>query len=482
MDEPTLKEKTAKGLFWGGLSNGVQQLLGVCVGIVLLIELTADEYGMVGMLTIFVVIASAIQESGFTAALINRKEFKEEDYNAVFWFNILVSTLMYVVLFFSAPLIASFFGEPDLIPLARVLFLCFLVGSLGIAHNAVLFKQLKVKERAKIDVFSTLVAGGVGIYMAVSGYSYWALAFQSLTHYTLGTVLRWYFSPWRPSFSFNFRPVKEMFGFSFKLLIAVIIGHIQANIFSVLLGKYNSKADVGFYSQGMKWSAMGQQVINGMVSSVTQPVFVEIKEQTERVRQVFRKMLRFISFVSFPVLWGIAFVGPEFITLINTEWLPCVPVLQIYCIWGAFAPLSVLYMQVIISRGHSSFYFIYSVFYAVIQIAVAVMTFSYGIYWMAFAVITVSFLFLFVLHIFLSRDIRLRLWEVVKDVSPYLVITFGIFAIVYWVTRGIESVFLRFCAKVILSVIGYCLVMWKSNSVIFRETVDMLLDKWKGKA
>lgn len=477
MNEPTLKEKTAKGLFWGGLSNGIQQLLSALIGIVLLMNLTPDDYGMIGLLAIFIAVANTIQESGFTAALVNRKQFREEDYNAVFWFNIAISITMYITLFFCAPFIADFFNEPDLIPLSRILFVCFLASSLGIAHNAVLFKQLKVKERAKAEIFATGIGGVIGIYLAVNGYGYWALAIQSLIYYTIGTLLRWYFSPWRPTLSFNFQPIREMFGFSIKLVISQVIAQIQANIFSILLGRFYTKVEVGFYSQGMKWAAMGQQVMNGMVSSVAQPIFVEIREQQEKVREAFRKILRFIAFVSFPTLWGIAFIGQEFIGLINEEWLPCVPILQIYCLWGAFMPLSVLYTQVIISRGHSSFYFIYSLIYAAIQIAVAVLTYTFGIYWMALSVVAVSFIFLLILHLFLSRDIQISLWEVFKDIIPYLTITLIVFVLVYWVTKGIETTSLRLFAKIMLSAVGYSLVMWGSGSVIFKESIGLLLNK-----
>ncbi|MCK9160785.1 MAG: oligosaccharide flippase family protein, partial [Bacteroidaceae bacterium] len=259
MAEQTLKEKTAKGLFWGGISNGVQQLLGVLIGIVLLKNLSPGDYGMIGMLAIFTGIASTIQESGFTAALTNRPTFKSEDYNSVFWFNVIVGSGIYVILFFSAPYIAKFYNQPDLVLLSRILFLSIVIGSLGIAHNAVLFRKLMVKQRAKIDIFSTAFSGIAGIYLAINGYGYWALAIQTLVYTSLGTICRWIFSPWKPIFKFNFTPVKEMFGFGTKMLISTIVAQIQINIFSVLLGKYYTKADVGYYSQGTKWTNMGIQ-------------------------------------------------------------------------------------------------------------------------------------------------------------------------------------------------------------------------------
>jgi O-antigen/teichoic acid export membrane protein len=471
--EPTLKEKTAKGLFWGGISNGVQQALGVVIGIILLKNLTPDDYGMVGMLAIFTAIANTLQESGFTAALTNR-EFNKNDYNAVFWFNIFVSCLIYVILFFSTPLIAKFFNQSDLIPLSRVVFLSFVASSLGIAHNAILFKKMMVKERAKIDIFSTAISGIAAIIMALKGYGYWALAFQIVVYTTIGSLLRWYFSPWKPSLSICFNPIKEMFGFSAKLMASSIITQIHANIFSVLLGKFYTRADVGYFSQGSKWSAMGSQFVTGMVNSIAQPIFVQVKNNKERQAAVFRKMIRFSVFISSPLLLGLAFVSRDFITLINTDWLPCVPILQVYCIWGVFAPLQILYSQMIITHGHSGFFFFSTIIYAIVQIGAAIVALSYSIYWMAFAICAVGFLFLSVWHWFVCKLIPVRLSEIIKDVFPYVCITLLLIGISHLLSNNLDIIFIRLFSKIIFVSILYVLIIWKTNSVIFKESINFI--------
>lgn len=473
--ESSLKEKTAKGLFWGGISKGIQQVLAVLIGVVLLNNLSPDDYGMVGLLAIFIAIANTLQESGFTAALTNRTEFRKEDYNAVFWFNVIISVVIYIILFFCAPLIAIFFNEPDLVLLARVLFLSFVTSSLGTAHNAVLFKKIMVKERAKIDIFSTLISGSAGIYLAIGGYGYWALAFQTLTYTLIGSLLRWYFSPWRPTFSFDFTPVKEMFGFSFKLMTSSIIIQIQANFFSVLIGKFYTKTDVGYFSQGVKWSSMGAEVISGMVNGIAQPVFVQVKNDPERQIQIFRKLLRFIAFVSFPSLLGIAFVSREFITLVNTEWLPCVPILQMYCLWAIIAPVCLLYSQIAISHNKSSFYFYQTILYAVLQIGAAVMVLPYGIYWIAFSNVLAAYIYLFIWHIYVSKLIPLRIIDVLKDITPYLIITISLITVTYFLTKNIEIVLLRFISKILTVSVLYILIMWKSNSRIFKESISFIV-------
>jgi O-antigen/teichoic acid export membrane protein len=480
--EPTLKEKTAKGLFWGGISNGIQQVLGVAIGILLLKYLTPGDYGMIGLLSIFLAIANTIQESGFTAALTNRTIFKEEDYNAVFWFSIIISCIIYIILYFSAPLIASFFDQPELILLSRFVFLSFIASSIGIAHNAILFRNLMVKEKAKIDIISIAVSGIVGVYLAINGYRYWALAWQTVCFASLGTILRWYFSPWKPVFSFTFKPIKEMFNFSVKLLFSQIIGHIQYHMFSILLGKYYAETtEVGYYSQGLKWSTMGSQVIVGMVNSVAQPTFFKIKNDKERQIQMFRKLVRFISFISFPLMFGIAFVCKEFILLINDAWLPCIPILQLYAIWGGFAGIYVLYAQFAISHGRSAFYFWHTLCYAIIQTGAVFIALPFGINWMAFAAVSVLFLFLLIWHIYISRFTSLRLVEVIKDILPYFGLTCIVFGIVYMITKSIQPTSLLFASKVILSVVLYLVFMKISNSTVFKESLIFLRENFMSK-
>ena len=315
MAEETLKDKTAKGLFWGGISTFFQQIIGMVFGIVIARILSPDDYGLVAMLAIFSAIANTIMDSGFTTALINKKTIRHEDYNAVFWFSAFCGIVIYMILFLAAPLIAQFYNKPVLLNLSRVLFLSFLISSFGIAHNAILFKKLKVKQRGIIDVAAVSISGGVGLIFALLGFAYWGLAIQLVSQCLVATLLRWCFSGWRPTLSFDLSPIKEMFGFSSKILFNNILGQVNMNIFSVLLGKFYTDTDTGYYSQGNKWMVLGNMTISNMIQGVAQPVLVEVADDKERQKKVFRKMLRFGAFISFPVLLGLAFVAKEFILL-----------------------------------------------------------------------------------------------------------------------------------------------------------------------
>ena len=248
-EEQSLKQKTAKGLFWGGLSSSIQQLLGLLFGIVLGRLLDRSDYGMIGMLAIFSAIASALQESGLVAALANREKVSDKDYNAVFWFSLSCGATLYVLLYFSAPLIADFYDTPELTSLARFSFLSFFIASFGIAPRAILFRNLKVKENTIISLSSLFVSGMVAIILAANGFAYWGIAIQTMVFVLIGTMLNWYFAHWKPSFRIDFSPIKEMFGFSSKMLITQIFIIINQNLFSVLLGKFYTKQEVGDFSR-----------------------------------------------------------------------------------------------------------------------------------------------------------------------------------------------------------------------------------------
>lgn len=471
----TLKDKTAKGLFWGGISTVSQQVLNLFFGIFLARILNAEDYGMVGMLAIFSAIASSIQESGFTAALTNKRDATHQDYNAVFWFSTLTGSTLYIILFFCAPLIGRFFHTPQLIPLARFLFLGFLIASTGIAHNAILFKNLKVKEKAKIDITALIVSGTAGVLMALNGLSYWGIAAQSVLYISSITVLRWHFSPWRPTFNFNFAPIREMLPFSIKLFLTNIVNQVNANIFSVLLGRFYSKSDVGYYAQGNKWMIMGQSVVYGMVANVAQPIFSQINDDPERQIRVFRKIFRFTVCIALPAMTGLAFIAQEFITLaIGAKWLPAVPILQILCLAGFSWILINLYSQVAISKGRSNLYFWCNLLFGAAQILIAFFMLRWGILRMVFANALGYVLLLVVWQCILKRLIGLRHREVLRDLLPYLVINFMVFLVAYLLTAPIESEVLSLVCKVLLVVIFYIGALWKFNSVVFKEIVTHL--------
>lgn len=480
MAEQSLKEKTAKGLFWGGLNNGAQQIINLVFGIFLARILSPGDYGLVGMLAVFTSMAALMQDSGFTAALINKKEFRHEDYNAVFWFSTGVGCSLYIILFFASPLIADFFHQPVLKDLSRVMFLWFLFGCTGTVHSAILQKRLMVKERAQIDIISLSIACTAGLIMALNGFAYWGLALQTVLHSFIGTLLKWYYSPWRPTFNIDFKPLREMFPFSAKILFTGIFTLINNNIFSILLGRFYTKQEVGYYSQGNKWMYMGYSLIWNMINSVSQPVLAEVATDIERQKSIFRKMIRFVSFTSFPLMFGLALIAPELIPIaVSDKWLPSVPVLQILCIWGAFTPLSNLYSSMFISRGKSNIYLICTMTLGIVQLITIFFTTPYGLHTMLIAFVTINIGWLFVWQYFAWRYIEIRLKDVLfKDILPFLLTTVSVLVVTYFITSYVDNCYLRLGLKIVIAASIYLFVMHYSKSVIFKEAINFFLNRF----
>ena len=478
MTEASLKEKTAKGLFWGGIGNGAMQLLNLVFGIFLARVLSTTDYGMVAVLTIFSAMAGIFSESGFILALVNKKEVKHEEYNSVFWFNISIGASLYLILFLCAPFIADFYHTPELTRLARFQFLSFFIGSFGTAPTAYFFRNLMVKERSQIQIAAILISGITGVSCAYHGWGYWGIAVQTVVYVSTNTILLWIFSPWRPTFSFRFHPLLELLPFSSKLLFTSLFTHINNNIFSALLGRFYTIQQAGYYSQGSKWTTMGYSTIFGMINSVGQPVFREASEDRQRLQNIFRKLMRFTAFVSFPAMLGLAIVSQELIVISITEkWLPCVPVMQILCVWGAFMPISTLYSNLMNSIGRPNVYMWNTIALGIFQLLCVWGSYPYGLNIMLIVYTAANIFWLLIWHYFAHKHIGISLLNTLKDIAPYLIISVAVMTFTYWVAGYVKNIYLSLLAKIALAASLYIFLMWSLKSTVFRESLQYLFKK-----
>ena len=475
-----LKHTVAKGFLWGGMSNAICQCLSLFFGIFLARILTPDDYGPIGMLAIFSAIAGSLQDSGFVAAIANRKEVGFDDYNAVFWFNILVSMSMYGVLYASAPLIAEFFNQPVLVDLSRYSFLGFVISSFGIAPSAYLFRELKVKQKSIALMLSITATGIVGIIMALNGYSYWGIATHSIVYVLVRTIVCWYFTPWRPSFKVNFAPLKYLFAFSYRLLITNVFQRFNWNIFSFILGKFYSRVDVGNYTKSAEWFNMGGEVVNGMVNAVAQPVLAKIASDNERRLRVFRKMMRFTAFVAFPLMLGMSLVAKELITVVITEkWLESAKMLQILAVWGAFMPLQSMFTNLLVSGGRSRIFMWCTIVQGLLTLGLLLAMSHFGIKPMLVAYCIFNALWLFVWLFFAQREISLKLSMFLRDVVPYMLLATFVMVATYFITRSIADIYMLLLAKVAVAATMYISLAFMMRSEELGEIVTFLFKRKK---
>ena len=488
----SLKDKTARGLFWGGMNNGVQQLLGLAFGIILGRLLDPSDYGMTAMLAVFSVIANELQSSGFKTGLINLREPRHEDYNAVFWFNVAAGALIYAVLFLAAPLIARFYGNPALIPLSRYVFLGFVFSSFGMAQSAYLTKQMQIKQIAKCGMTATLTSSLVSVAMAAMGFGYWALATQYLMYIAVNTLLLWCFSAWRPTLSpltSHLSPLKRLFPFSFRIMLSAIFTQLNANIMNLLLGRFYGEANTGHYNQAYQWSSKCFLLVGNMLKQVDQTVLVGLREERERQLAVLRKMVRFTAFVSFPLLFGLAIVSHEFIMLaIGEKWAFAASLLPLLCLCGAFMPLSTLLTDSVISQHRSDIYLWSTIALGVLQIALMVGLWRQGIMVMVVAYTLLNIAWMFVWHFFVRRLMGYRLTDFLKDILPFALAAAFVMGLTWLITYQFTVYSLRFTddyfmlwilliSRVVMAMLLYYGVMRIAGAVILKEVIAFIKKK-----
>lgn len=477
MSETSLKDKAAKGFLWAAVNNGATQLVGALFGLLLSRILDKGDYGLINMILVFSAIATALQDSGFVIALINKKDATHRDYNSVFWFNIGVSACIYVLLFLCAPLIADYFNEPILTKLSRYFFLCFFIASFSIVPRSILLKQLKQKELAVMGLGALIISNTVGLVMALSGMAFWSLATQTILFNLCISILSWYFSGWRPSLNISMQPVREMFGFSSKMLVTYIFNNINNNIFSFVFGKIYTKNEVGTYSQANKWNLMGANTIVGMVQGVAQPTFVQVIDDHERLCRAFSKMLRLTCFIAFPAMFGMALVAKEFIIIAVTDkWIESAELMQILCVGGAFLPIATLYFNMILSKGKSNIY-MWNVIIQGCTILASILTVHYlggTMRHMVLSYVCIIILWVAIWHFFVWREIRFSCLQALKDILPFMLIAAATMLATYFLTRSIENLYLLLAARIIIAAVIYISTLWILGANILKECIGYL--------
>jgi len=478
MPEESLKQKTAKSVAWSALNSGTTQLLNLVLGIFLARLLTPSDYGIVGVLSIFTMLAGNIQTCGFAHALINLKVDRLEDYNAVFWFNVITGAVLYGVLYCSAPLIARFFHQPCLVEVSRTLFLVFFISSFGIAHIGYMNKRLMNRETAIVCIIALTVSGAVGIMLAWMGKSYWSLVFQQLTYAVLITAGRYCYCPRLVSLHIDFSPLRSFFGFGMRIMLTNIANTLSNNVLTFIMGRLFPIHDVGNFSQANKWSTLASTTVYSTVDQIVQPVMVKAGGDVQRRKRVLRKLLRMTAFCAFPSMLGLALVSREFILVtIGPKWLDAVMLLRILCCAGAVIPIHHVYQNFMASIGRSDIYLYTNIALIFTQIAAVLLASSHGIQTMVATYVVVMLSWTLVWHAMAHRVIRLSVKDLLSDLLPIVVVTVAMVCVTWAVTRGIDHVVLKLCVRVVVAAVFYVSVMWLTRNDILMDIIAFVKER-----
>jgi teichuronic acid exporter len=412
----SLKDKAIKGVFWSLVERFGNQGIQFAIGLILARLLLPEDYGLIGMILVFISLAQVFVEGGFPSALIRKTEPSVLDYSTVFWFNLIVAFICYTILFLSAAFIADFFDEPKLIELTRIVGFNIIINSIGVIQRTILSKDLNFKSQAKINLCSIILSGGLGVICAFKDYGVWSLVIQNLFRNIFTSAALWFTSKWRPSFVFSKSSFKELFGFGSKLLFSSLINAVSENLFSLIIGKlYNAKS-LGFYTRANQFQKLPVSSIYGSVSVVSYPVLSELQNDQVKLKEGYRSMIRMIAFFLFPIMAILAAISESMIHVVLTnKWLPSVPILQILCIIGAFYPLHAINLDIIKVKGRSDLFLKLEIVKQILNVAMILVCYRWGIMGLVWGSVVLNFVCYYLNSVFSKTLIDYSFIDQLKD-------------------------------------------------------------------
>lgn len=427
----SLKSKTVKGVGWSFADNIANQGITFLVGLVLARMLTPAEYGLIGIILIFVNIFNSIVNSGFSAALIRKKDATDDDYSTVFITNMVISVVLAIALFFSAPLIADFFNQPQLDALSKAMSCIVIINALGLVQFTILTKRIDFKTHTKISLIASISSGIIGIGMAFAGYGVWSLVGQQISKQLLNTTLLWLYNKWIPKMHFSTKSFKELFGFGWKLLVSSLIDVAWRDIYQIVIGKCYSPATLGQYTNAHHFGSIFSSNLTSIIQRVSYPVLSSIQDDKDRMKQAYRRVIKVTMLVTFVLMLGLAAVAqPLILVLIGEQWIIASYFLPIICLQMFLYPLHAINLNMLQVQGRSDLFLRLEIIKKAIAVIPLLLGIFIDIYWMLWGSVFTG-IFAFYLNSYYSgRFIGYSTLDQVKDILP----SFGIAAIMAIIT------------------------------------------------
>ena len=436
MAEESLKQKSVKGAAWSFADNIASSGITFLVGLVLARLLSPDEYGLIGIILLFITVFNSIIDSGFTAALIRKKDATDKDYNTVFITNLVISIALFVLLFFCAPLISAFFNRPELTSLTQVMGVVLIINALSLVQNAVITKRIDFKTKTKASLISSIVSGVIGICMAMMGFGVWSLVGQQISRQAINTLCLWLYNKWLPSFKFYWHNFKELWSFGYKLLLSGLINTLWGEIYQVVIGKCYSAETLGQYTQARQYTTIFSSNLNNVIQRVSYPVLSSIQDDKERLKGGYRRIIKLSMLLSFVLCLGMAAVAkPMILVLIGDQWLPCVPLLQIISFSMMLYPLHALNLNMLQVAGRSDLFLRLEIIKKCIGVIPILFGIFGNIYWMLIVGVITGGCIDYILNSYYSgKFVNYSSWEQLKDIMPSFVLAISMAALVFSVS------------------------------------------------
>ncbi|MCK0156845.1 lipopolysaccharide biosynthesis protein [Cellulophaga sp. F20128] len=435
----SLKKQAIVGTFWIALNQYSSVLINLIVSIILARLLDPKDFGLIAMIGIFMGIGNILMSSGLGQSLIRSTNPDQEDYSTVFFFNFGGSIIMYLILYFTAPLIAQFYKEEALINIIRVFTISFIINSFSMVQFTRLTKEMDFKTQMKVSIPSLIIGGLLGIIMAYNGYGVWSLVYMTLVSSILGVILIWVRTKWSPSFVFNIKKFKYHFNYGYKLTLAAIIDVIFNNAYVLLIGKYFSTTQVGYYDRANNLKQLPVQNISNIIHKVTFPLFVKIKDNDEKLKDVYQRILKLVIFIVAPIMILMAVLAePLFRFVLTEKWLPAVPYFQILCINGILFPIHSYNLNVLKVKGRTDLYLKIEIIKKIAILVIISISFQFGIYGLLYGSVVLSIIDFFINTHYTKKILNYSSWEQINDLIPMIISSIFCGFIIY-----IEDYFLK---------------------------------------
>lgn len=489
-EAPSLKLRTARTLKWNTIDRVSSQILYAVVGVVLANLLSKVDFGLVGVLLIFQAFGILFVDSGFGTALLQKKEPTRTDYSTVYWFNTIVSLVIYALLFAGAPLIADIFqGDTRLIPLSRVMFISFIFNGQCLVQTTRLMKEMNVKQIAIANMIGLTASGAVGIYLATEGYGAWALVWQTVTLSFVKSVWLWITGRWSPEFIFSRESLKHIWRVGISVFSSSTLNTFFLYIYSFVIGAFYSLSSLGVYTQADKWSKMGSASISQILTASFVPLLAKFQDDGENFRRYVHKINRFAAFILFPIMIGIAVIGqPLFHTLFGTKWDAAIILFQILTIRGIFIVLTSLCNNYILALGHARRLFIIEIIKDVMIFAAILATIWFGsLQLLVWGQLAASFITYFIVLRITARATSIRARDMIADIAPFLGLSLLMTAICITITLIPDiapgniriSAAIQMVMMMIVGILTYCIGLKIIGNPELKEASDYAFGRLK---
>ena len=419
----TLKQQIVHGVLWQGLERFGTLCITFVINIILARLLTPAQFGIVAIVTALIDIATEIIDSGFSSALIQKKDTDETDCNSVFYFNLMLCALMVLLIFPLAPYIAEFYKKPELTILTRCIVLSLFFTSFASIQHTMLVKRMQFHLSFKISWLAQIPAGFLGIILAYKGFGVWALVAQHLVKNFIRAILLYVFVKWHPQLIFSFKKLISLFSFGWKILCSNLLVSLSNNMATMIIGKLFTVENLSFYQKGRHLPGLGMNIVSSSLGRVLFPAFSSIQDDKSKLRELARRGINNIMFLIIPIMGLLIVIARPFVILLYTEkWLPCVIFLQISCLFFIATPFQSLNQQIMAACGRSDFLLGLSIFHKLEFIALIVITYRFGIVFMVCCIAINNHFISFIHCLLVQRLINYSPWKQIQDILPFLLI------------------------------------------------------------